>query len=42
MKRLVCWFFGCRPHVGVRRHMSLLWECQRCHRLVPGGLALKD
>ena len=41
MSRLLCWLFGHVPPAGVDADMSLVYHCERCRQLVPGGLALR-
>lgn len=41
MKRLLCWLFGHVPATHVDPAMSLVIHCERCHALVPGGLAYR-
>ena len=41
IRRLLCWLFGHAPAPHIDPELSLVFHCERCRQLVPGGLALR-
>lgn len=39
LRRILCQLLGHRPHPSVNKRWSIMFQCTRCHLVVPGDAA---
>lgn len=42
MRELLCWMLGHRASRHTAPRYAIVFHCERCRKLVPGGLALPE